>query len=249
VEIQTALAHRCIVERFAHRREIGKAARQCVEGGGRDQKRFHRQFTSGIAHARNNDPLPLSQRLWHNFDSMAQERQPQRRERRAAKPLAAGSLRALALAYVGKYATSSGKLTFYLTRKLRERGWEGDVPPPVADIVDDFVRLGFIDDQGFAAARQSALLRRGYGANRIRSALRHDGVGAALAESAGAIDEDIARQSAMDFARRKRLGPFAGGGPVEPKALKRAIAAMARAGHDYGLIREILFAEPESAAS
>ena len=175
---------------------------------------------------------------------MAQERQP-RRQRRQAKPLNAASLRALALHYVGRYATSSGKLMTYLQRKLRERGWDGEDAPALAELIEDFARLGYIDDAGFAAGRASSLLRRGFGASRIKSALRQGGVGDDLAATASAIGEDAAREAALQFARRKRLGPFAKT-PVDQKAHQRAVAAMARAGHDFGLIREILAINPQS---
>lgn len=175
---------------------------------------------------------------------MTQERQPQR-QRRPAKALTAESLRAIALHYVGRYATSSGKLSAYLKRKLRERGWDGDLPPQVEVLIADFARLSYIDDAGFAAARSSVLLRRGFGSNRIKSALRQGGVGDELAEIASRIDEDAARQAATDFARRKRIGPYS---TIvdDPKSRARAFAAMARAGHDYMLIRDILNSDPEN---
>ena len=49
------------------------------------------------------------------------------REIRAPKPLDAPRLEELALAYVARFATSAAKLETYLRRKLRERGWEGEI--------------------------------------------------------------------------------------------------------------------------
>lgn len=176
---------------------------------------------------------------------MTQERQPRRRT--PPRPLTAESLHALALHYVGRYATSSGKLSAYLKRKLRERGWDGELSPPLDTLIADFARLHYVDDAGFAAARSSALLRRGFGASRIKSALLQGGVGDELAESASRIDEDAARKAAMDFARRKSIGPYAKVAE-DPKSRARAFAAMARAGHDYAMIRDILTTDPESPA-
>ena len=45
------------------------------------------------------------------------------------KPLNEERLHELALFYVGRFATTRAKLIAYLSRKLRERGWEGERQP------------------------------------------------------------------------------------------------------------------------
>jgi regulatory protein len=52
-------------------------------------------------------------------------------------------------------------------------------------------------------------------------------------------DGDAAREAALNFARRKRIGPFAETAP-DPAAQRRAFAAMVRAGHPLDIIKEIL---------
>ncbi|MFX8922223.1 hypothetical protein ABTN04_19345, partial [Acinetobacter baumannii] len=78
-------------------------------------------------------------------------------------------LNELALAYAARFATSAGKLSAYLKRKVRERGWEGegDAADAMAAVVGRMVELRYVDDVAFAQARGSGLLRRGYGARRI----------------------------------------------------------------------------------
>ena len=175
---------------------------------------------------------------------MADQRQA-RRAKRPPRPLTEATLRALALHYVGRYATSSGRLTAYLTRKLRERGWEGDVPPTLDALVAGFAEAGYVDDAGYAAARKAGLLRRGYGPGRVRQALRHAGGGAESAASEAQVDDDAARQAALDFARRKRIGPYARA-PLDQRGHSRAMASMIRAGHDFSLVREILASGPDA---
>lgn len=155
------------------------------------------------------------------------------------KPLTAETLRALALHYVGRYATSSGKLRLYLQRKLRDRGWEASDEPPLDDLIGQFVDAGYVDDAGYASAKRASLLRRGFGAARVRQTLRHSGVGTELAERESRIDDESARQAALDFARRKHIGPFARAEP-DPRQRQKDVASMLRAGHDFSLIREIL---------
>lgn len=121
----------------------------------------------------------------------------QRPRRKVPKPLDATRLEELALAYVARFATSAGKLSDYLRRKLRERGWdgegagEGDHAGVVAGIVGRFVALGYVDDATFARGKAQGLLRRGYGARRIDQALGAAGIAEPLRDEArGSEAED-----------------------------------------------------------
>jgi regulatory protein len=162
---------------------------------------------------------------------------------RAPKPLDVSALNALALAYLGKYATTRHKLRTYLARKVMERGWEGEDQAPLDAIVARCAELGYVDDGVFAEARGAALMRRGYGAQRVAAALR----GAGIDSETAARAREAARESALDialaFARRKRIGPFATE-PTDPDQRRRHLAAMLRAGHPFEIARRVAFAEP-----
>lgn len=158
-------------------------------------------------------------------------------------PYDAATLERTALDYAARYATTRAKLAAYLRRKLRERGWDGDTPPPVEALVEGFAERGYVDDRAFALARADSLLRRGYGVRRIGAALRTAGIDG---ETSGALRGRIdagAEQAAMLYARRKRIGPFAGRSP-DAAEKRRWIAAMARAGHPLELVLRVLGAEP-----
>ncbi len=161
--------------------------------------------------------------------------------RRAPPPYDSATLERAALDYAARYATTRAKLTAYLRRKLRERGWDGDGAPPVEALVARFAERGYVDDRGFAAARTDALLRRGYGGRRIDSALRAAGIDA---DVAGAMTERIdgeAEAAAMRYARRKRIGPYAAPETTVDRAMRsRWVAAMARAGHAMDVALRVL---------
>lgn len=157
--------------------------------------------------------------------------------RKTPRPLSEETLRALALRYVERYATSEGKLAAYLARKLRERGWAGERPADVEGIVAGFAALRYVDDRAFGEARARGLERRGYGARRIGQDLRAAGLAEDLSgEITGAVN---ARGAAMAYARRKRFGPFAREAP-DRAARQKQFAAMLRAGHDARIAAEIL---------
>jgi len=165
------------------------------------------------------------------------------REHRALRPLDTAALEALALAYVGRYATTRARLADYLRRKLRERGWDDISEPPVPAIVARLAELKYVDDAAFADARGAALARRGYGGRRVAQALAAAGVGEADSAGARAAMQGGALAAALAFARRRRIGPFAS---VEPDRdqRRRALAAMLRAGHAPDLSRRIVNALP-----
>ncbi|CAN5119772.1 regulatory protein RecX [soil metagenome] len=157
-------------------------------------------------------------------------------------PLDTEALNRFALSYVGRYATTRAKLTAYLSRKIRERGWAGEEAPPIEAVVTRFVEAGYVDDAAFAAARSGTLTRRGFGSRRIGQALSAAGIATELAASFE-HDEHAAFTAAEVFARRRRIGPFAqifGDETVRGKAL----SAMVRGGHAFALARRFVDAQP-----
>ncbi len=153
--------------------------------------------------------------------------------RRPVPPLDRPALDRLALRYVERFATTRGKLAAYLTRKIRERGFDG-TPPDPAEIAERFAELGYVNDRLYAESKAAAMARRGLGARRVGEALRHAGVQPEDAEAIAPQVEARVGQSAIDFARRKRIGPFAAE-PADRERIAKQVAAMVRAGHAPGL--------------
>ena len=168
----------------------------------------------------------------------------QRRPRKPRPPLDQAQLDELALAYVGRFATTRAKLATYLQRKLRERGWGGTGEADVASLVARFARLGLVDDSAYALAKAQSLGRRGYGKRRVAGALR--GAGVAEEDGAEALDhaDQEAASAALRFAERRRIGPFALSPPSDPRQRDKQLAAMVRAGHSFSLAQAILRLSP-----
>src|SRR5690606_31094288 len=107
---------------------------------------------------------------------MDDDRSPQRRAKRPPQPLDSARLEDMALAYVARFSTTAVKFERYLTRKLRERGWDGEEEAPIAATVARYRELGYVDDESYARMKSGSLLRRGYGARRVNQALGQDGI-------------------------------------------------------------------------
>lgn len=182
--------------------------------------------------------FPLGERLWHKNGVMAPFK-----ARRSPSPLTEATLHQLALRYVGKYATTRAKLRSYLSRKLRERGWNGDREPALDVLANRFAELGYIDDAAYALGQSRSLSVRGYGRRRVEEKLRIAGVDEA---DGAAAREHAQRQqvaAAVRFAERRRLGPFAAAVADWPQR-EKWIAALVRAGHDFSLARAISLMDP-----
>ncbi|MBB4841352.1 regulatory protein [Sphingomonas kyeonggiensis] len=163
--------------------------------------------------------------------------------RRPLPPLNSADLERFALRYVERYATTRAKLTAYLSRKLRERGWDGEKSPDPEGLAERMAELGYVNDRLYAESKAGSMARRGLGARRVREALRFAGVEAEDAEALAPAIEADGVSSAITFARRKRIGPY--GRELADRPLQeKQMAAMIRAGHAPGLARAIVRMAP-----
>ena len=165
------------------------------------------------------------------------------RNRKADRPFDEETLEQAALNYAARYATTRARLAAFLQRKLRERGWSGPAEPPVQALVERMAGRGYVDDRAFASARAAALGRRGYGERRVSEALRAAGIDEEDAAEAREDARNSAWQSALRFAERRRIGPYAS---VEPdrEGREKALGALLRAGHPLDLARRLAQSRP-----
>lgn len=177
---------------------------------------------------------------------MSDRRPPPTKARKPPRPLDPARLEELAVAYVGRFATTRARLAQYLRRKLREKGWEAPRPPEIEALVERLARLGYVDDAAFALAKARSLGQRGYGERRVDQALRQAGVDDDDGAPAKALATTGATAAAIRYAQRRRLGPFAPE-PTDRKQRDRALSAMIRAGHNFDLARRLIDLPPHPA--
>ena len=161
----------------------------------------------------------------------------------SVKTLDRESLNRLAIRYVERYATSRKKLAGYLQRKIREREWDDTRPPAVEQLVEHIAELGYVDDASYAQNKAAALTRRGYGTRRVAHALYQAGINEADGREAFQISESNKWAAADKFARKRRIGPYAGTQP-ESDECRRQLQAFLRAGHEFDVASRFVFAKP-----
>lgn len=171
------------------------------------------------------------------------------REKKPPRPLTEERLRKAALHYLERFTTSAGNLRTVLERRVRKNAMQG-LETPEADqwierIVASLVAAGVIDDRAYAEMRAASLVRAGRSRARIKATLQQKRVDpAALDGALEQLQEDQPNAdlvAAVNFARRRRLGPYAAG----DRAARRLkdMAALARAGFSSAIARRVVDAE------
>jgi regulatory protein len=169
---------------------------------------------------------------------------PRPNQKKPAPPLDNRRLRDLALHYAGRYATTRSKLTAYLQRKIRERGWkEGEPFADLDALMADFSALGYVNDAAFADAKARSFVRRGYGPRRFEQELYAAGIEDPDAVNARAETGAGVHASADAYARRKRIGPYAAE-MASAELKQKQLAGFMRAGHGFALARRFVEASP-----
>ncbi len=181
------------------------------------------------------------------------ERGREKTRRRKPRKASPKSLENAALYYLKRFSSSEENLRRVMMRRVeRSARAHGTDREEAAAWVDELVaRLagaGLVDDRRYAEGRVHALHARGASIRVIIAKLREKGVPAEIIDEAIAAlrDEqpDAELEAAIRFAKRRRIGPFRIKPPVE-RQREKDLAALARAGFDYGTAMKVADAETE----
>ena len=163
------------------------------------------------------------------------------------------SLRNIALFYLQRYSSSQENLRQILMRRVHRSAYVhemdiGEASAWVDQLVDQLAESGMVNDETYAEGRMRALFRRGLPPKAIAQQLRGKGIEAELIETTMAkLYEDATDPNllaAIKFAKRRRLGPYRKQNDRNDRA-EKDLAALARAGFDYGTARTVISAGSE----
>ncbi|MGB4101886.1 MAG: RecX family transcriptional regulator [Alphaproteobacteria bacterium] len=178
----------------------------------------------------------------------------------------AASLRAAALHYLARYATSSGNLRRMLRRRIARAALQHPELDAAAQarlcaeaeqIIAACIAQKYLDDAAYAAQQTRRARAQGKSARFVVARLRQKGltppqIAAALdtidkAETAATGAETTAPgdpeyQAALRLARRRKLGPYRAT-PGDAAQIRRDYATFARAGFSSTIARRVLQAD------
>jgi len=142
--------------------------------------------------------------------------------------------------YVGKYATSRANLEKVIARRAKRRYpdiEDGQAREIARRTAQFFADNSLVDDATFAAAKVRSGVRKGHSRRRIAMGLSAKGVEAQAIDEAIGEADDLA--AALNFAKRRRLGPWRRG-DAEPDLMRKEAAALGRNGFSGDLVRKVI---------
>ena len=178
------------------------------------------------------------------------------------------SLHEAALAYLGRGAATADSVKKTLERRIGNwarrsvragrdaEGIAGDAAKArelIEEIVGRLREVGLVNDATFAENRARRMSDAGRSRRAISAHLAQKGVDAATVREAVPHDAGAELGAALQFARRRRIGPFADEADVltdreERRAVERkALGTLARAGFDWNVCDRVMRMSREDA--
>ncbi len=173
------------------------------------------------------------------------------KKRSGPKPATPERLERAALHYLERYASSAENLRQVLMRRVQRsamlHGTDATAGVAVVDrLIARYLSAGLLDDGTYARMRVASLHRQGKSTRAIRQTLsikgvEEDIVGAALDDLREEIGAEPDLAAAVNYARRRRIGPWRRAGRDEYR--DRDLAALGRQGFGYDIARKVVEAE------
>lgn len=167
------------------------------------------------------------------------------------KKISQARLKNIALYYLERFESSSQNLRAVLRRRVEKYAYENsefDKPEAygwVDLIVEDFVRLNYINDERYANLQTGSYIRAGKSSRYIKNKLREKGIDEEVVEKIIDESEYNPFESAQKLAIKKKLGKY---NPDEEKRAQnkqKDFAKMMRAGFEYSIVAKILGIDEE----
>ncbi|MGH7189914.1 MAG: regulatory protein RecX [Acetobacteraceae bacterium] len=157
-----------------------------------------------------------------------------------------------ALAHLARYPGTKSRLLQVLLRRIARWARSAQAEPEVIAaqvaearvaaraVVEQLALSGVVDDASFAAARarrlaRSGTSRRGIAAHLVRHGLQAKDLGEILGD-----DPEAELAAALEFARKRHIGPFGADCAADAAGRKCQLAQFARAGYPAAIARAAL---------
>lgn len=183
-----------------------------------------------------------------------ESKKPQRKTPKPPKKISERYLYNSGLHYLNRYAASQHQFETVMRRKItrslkHHKNMEtSEAEKLLQGTIKKFQDLGFINDTAFAIGYMNSLHKRGFSKAKIRAKFAAKGLSAELFDKA--IDENNIGSdefwAALRYLQRKRKGPFRIKDGDET-TLQKEMAALARQGFSYDVVKKALDLDEESA--
>jgi regulatory protein len=155
-------------------------------------------------------------------------------------------LKNIALYYLKRFETSEYNLRSVLKRRIDDYAyWNKEFDKVKAyqwldELVEDFVRLGYVDDERFAEMRIRSYLSAGKSPRYILSKLKEKGIDEDLVCNLLNVQEFDPVESALKLAKKKKIGPYCDDDNLRKQRRNKDMGILIRAGFDYDVVLKVL---------
>lgn len=149
-----------------------------------------------------------------------------------------------ALHYLERYASSSTNLRRVLERRVLKASHFHERDPSefselIELVVSKCIRSGLVNDKTYAETKTAGMRRRGASKRKIEAHLSAKGVDRDTIRNVLQDEDDNEINTAIVFAKRRRLGPFRNEQTRDERTEKDK-AAMCRAGFSFEIARRVI---------
>ncbi len=155
-------------------------------------------------------------------------------------------LKNIALYYLKRFETSSNNLRLVLRRRIDSYCYydksfdKFEAYTWVENLLDDFVRFKYIDDERFAEIKVRGYLAAGKSVRYIVGKLREKGVEEDLVMKLLSEQDYDPIASALKLVQKKKIGPYSVTPEIRKERRSKDLAILMRAGFDYDVSIKVL---------
>lgn len=166
--------------------------------------------------------------------------------RKILKKITPQRLKNIALYYLKRFETSEYHLRSVLKRRIDDYAyWNKEFDKTTAynwldELINNFVRLGYIDDERFAEIKIRGYLSEAKSPRYILNKLKEKGIDEDLACKLLNEQEYDPFESALRLAKKKKIGPYSKDKKLRKERRNKDMGILIRAGFDYDIVLKVL---------
>lgn len=169
-----------------------------------------------------------------------------KKKEKVVKKITPQRLKNIALYYLKRFETTASSLRQVLVKRINEYAYynpgydKSEAMGWVENIISDFERYGYVNDGRFAELKCRDYIAAGKPRRYIENKLREKGVSAEIIGKCFEEQEYDPLETALLFARKKRIGPFRQDEEQRRDMKQKDMGTLVRAGFDYDIVITVL---------
>lgn len=175
-----------------------------------------------------------------------QEYTEKQQKKKIIKKISKQRLKNIALFYLKRFESSVDNLKQVLKRRINKYAYQNpefnktEAYSWIDEIIADFERLKYIDDNRYAELKIQAYLNAGKSARYIKIQMKQKGI------NEDTVDNILSEQSfnptemALKLAKKKKIGPYRNDEEQRKANRQKDMATLIRAGFDYDVVCNVL---------